>query len=104
METDTLAPDPLHKVTDPLRVCFICHRETAWSLSGRHTGRKWDYGDCEGLRTFGGVLAARWIGLPVIQGRHFAIDPASIGILGFEVDHPQRRVIALWNAAAKLSP
>lgn len=49
---------------------------------------------------FGRVLAARWIGLPVAQGQHLAIAPASIGILGFETDHPQRRVIALWNATA----
>lgn len=47
---------------------------------------------------FGRVLAARWIGLPAVQGRHFAIDTASVGILGFEADHPQRRVIAQWNA------
>lgn len=50
---------------------------------------------------FGRVLAARWIGLAVAEGQHFAIDPASIGILGFEADHPQRRVIALWNASAR---
>jgi probable phosphoglycerate mutase len=48
---------------------------------------------------FGRVLAARWIGLPVTQGQHFAIDPASMGILSFETDHPRRRVISLWNAA-----
>jgi probable phosphoglycerate mutase len=47
---------------------------------------------------FGRVLAARWIGLPVAQGQHFAIAPASIGILGFETDPPNRRVISLWNA------
>lgn len=47
---------------------------------------------------FGRVLAARWIGLPVAQGQHFTIDPASIGIFGFETGHPHRRVIALWNA------
>ena len=47
---------------------------------------------------FGRVLAARWIGLPVREGQHFAIDPASIGILGFEIDHPHRRIISLWNA------
>jgi broad specificity phosphatase PhoE len=195
----------------PLQIYFIRHGETAWSLSGQHTGRtdlpltprgeamarrlattlkgitfslvltsprlraratcelaglsgsgdesaqtepnlaEWDYGDYEGLRTaeihqlhpdwdvwkdgcpggempadageradgliarlsdltgnvalfshgqFGRVLAARWIGLPVIQGQHFAIDPASTSILSFEADHPQRRVISLWNAAA----
>ena len=195
-------------MTTPLQVYFIRHGETAWSLSGQHTGRtdlpltpngeamaralataldgtaftqvwtsprlrarttcelaglgttaqtdaalaEWDYGDYEGLRTaeirlrhpgwdiwqdgcpggempanvgaradqliarlsaltgavalfshghFGRVLAARWIGLPVDEGQHFAIDPASIGILGFEADHPQRRVIALWNASAR---
>jgi broad specificity phosphatase PhoE len=49
---------------------------------------------------FGRVLAARWIGLPALQGQHFAIDPASIGILGFETDHPQRPVISLWNTTA----
>jgi probable phosphoglycerate mutase len=193
-------------MTAPLQIYFIRHGETAWSLSGQHTGRtelpltphgvamarqlatalqgvryslvltsprlrarstcelagfagqgvqseanlaEWDYGDYEGLRTaeiherhsawdiwtdgcpggeapsgvseradlliarlrdltgnvvlfshgqFGQVLAARWIGLPVTQGQHFAIAPASISILGFETDHPTRRVISLWNA------
>ena len=190
-----------------LQLFFIRHGETAWSITGQHTGRtdlpltphgeemarglaarlkgvtfsqvltsprlrarrtcelagldahaqietelvEWDYGDYEGLRTaeirqqyagwdiwedgcpggdmpidtatradrviarlcglsgnialfshgqFGRVLAARWIGLPVRQGQHFALDPASISILGFETDHPQRRVIARWNAGA----
>ena len=191
-----------------LSLYFIRHGETAWSLTGQHTGRtdlpltphgeqmardlapvlrsvsfsavltsprlraretcalagfgaaavnepdlaEWDYGDYEGMRTaeihhlhpdwdvwrdgcpggempseasdradrlierlgaltgnvllfshgqFGRALAARWIGLQVFEGRHFAIDPASIGILGFETDHPQRRVISLWNAAPR---
>ena len=198
-------------MNSPLQIYFIRHGETAWSLSGQHTGRtdlpltphgetmahelastlkgivftlvltsprlrarttcrlaglggsgdqgaqtepnlaEWDYGDYEGLRTaeihklnpawdvwedgcpggekpadagdradhliarlrnltgkvalfshgqFGRVLAARWIGLPVAEGQHFAIDPASISILSFETDHPQRRVITLWNATA----
>ena len=191
----------------PLQIYFIRHGETAWSLSGQHTGRtdlpltphgeamardlapalkgmdftrvltsprlrarttcelaglgataqteanlaEWDSGDYEGLRTaeiherhpkwdvwndgcpggetpagvseradhliarlgglsgkvvlfshgqFGRALAARWIGLPVAEGRHLAIDPASISILGSEIEHPDRRVISLWNAAA----
>jgi len=198
-------------VTPPLQIYFVRHGETAWSLSGQHTGRtdlpltqhgeamarqlattlkgiafswvltsprlraratcelaglggsgdksartepnlaEWDYGDYEGLRTaeirklhptwdvwndgcpggetpagvseradqliarlreltgnvvlfshgqFGRALAARWIGLPVAEGRHLAIDPASISILGSEIEHPDRRVISLWNAAA----
>ena len=191
----------------PLQIYFIRHGETAWSLSGQHTGHtelpltppgesmarqlattlhgvsfsqvrssprlrarmtcelaglgavahieadlaEWDYGDYEGLRTteirvqrpgwdiwndgcpggetpaavslradqliarlrelsgkvalfshgqFGRVLAARWIGLQAAEGKHFAVDPASIGILGFDDNHPPRRVISLWNAAA----
>ena len=189
-----------------LRIFFVRHGETAWTLSGQHTGHtdvpltmhgermarslaaplaiaqlstvltspslrsrqtcalaglgsdariepklaEWDYGDYEGMRTaqirllhpewdiwddgcphgesphkvgeradsvidqllalegnvgvfshgqFGRALAARWIGLALIEGRHFAIDPASIGILGFEASHRTRRVIALWNCS-----
>ena len=195
-------------MTVPLLIYVMRHGETAWSLSGQHTGRtdlpltprgqamarnlcaalaglnfslvltsprlraratcelaglgaaariepdlaEWDYGSYEGMRTleiqqlvpdwdiwedgcpggespadasaradqliarlgdltgkialfshgqFGRVLAARWIGLPVAQGKHFALDPASISILGFEKDHPQRRVISQWNATAR---
>ena len=195
-------------MTSPLRVYLVRHGETAWSLSGQHTGRtdlpltphgeamarmlattlkgiafthvwtsprlrarstcelaglgakaqsdaalaEWDYGEYEGLRTteiherhpgwdiwqdgcpggempeaagaradqviarlctlagpialfshgqFGRVLAARWIGLPVIEGQHFAMDPASLSLLSFEAGHPQRRVIALWNSSMR---
>ncbi len=188
-----------------LQLYFIRHGETAWSLSGRHTGRtdipltahgedearglaprlraaefarvltsplqraertcelaglrasagiepnlsEWDYGDYEGQlsatiwkarpgwnlfrdgcpggetpaqvsaradrliaqlqglegnvalfshRHFGCVLAARWIGLPAVEGQHFALGPASLSILGYEASHPATRVIALWNS------
>jgi len=198
-------------MSDRLQIYFIRHGETAWSLSGQHTGRtdlpltpngesmaknlaprlkgipfslvltsprlrasmtceqaglgavaqidsnlaEWDYGDYEGLRTteirllhpdwnvwedgcsggempadvarradqlitrlydlkgnvvlfshgqFGRVLAARWIGLRAVEGQHFAIDPASVSILSFETDPPQRRVISLWNATATIPP
>jgi broad specificity phosphatase PhoE len=46
---------------------------------------------------FGRVLAARWIGLPVIEGQHFATSVASIGILGFDPSHPETAAIELWN-------
>jgi len=50
---------------------------------------------------FGCVLAARWIGLPVLAGQHFALRPVSLSILGHEESHPAVRVIALWNSVAK---
>jgi probable phosphoglycerate mutase len=46
---------------------------------------------------FGSALAARWIGLPVLDGQHFALHPASISILGLDAHHLPTRVIALWN-------
>jgi probable phosphoglycerate mutase len=47
---------------------------------------------------FGCVLAARWIGLPVIEGPHFVLGTASLSILAYDPDHPKVPVIALWNA------
>jgi probable phosphoglycerate mutase len=191
-----------------LRLYFIRHGETEWSLSGRHTGRtdvpltahgedgaralapwlgaihftrvltsplqragqtcalaglggaaeiepdlsEWDYGDYEGQRSldiqetranwnlfrdgcphgetsaqisdradrliaklrntqgnvalfshgqFGSVLAARWIELPVIDGQHFALNPASLSILAHNAHHTEVRVIELWNAGVR---
>jgi probable phosphoglycerate mutase len=48
----------------------------------------------------GCVLAARWIGLPTIEGQHFALSPASLSMLGHEPDHPGVQVITLWNACS----
>ncbi len=47
---------------------------------------------------FGAVLAARWIGLPVLEGQHLPLGPASLSILGSNPSHPDVRVISLWNA------
>jgi probable phosphoglycerate mutase len=47
---------------------------------------------------FGCVLAARWIGLPVIEGPHFVLGTASLSILSYDPDHPTVPIIALWNA------
>lgn len=186
------------------RIYFIRHGETAWSLSGRHTGSsdialtengkvqsrrlqpllqsvsfarvltsprqrarqtcalvglaheseiepdlaEWDYGAYEGLSTaeirktapdwnifrdgcpggetaaqvsaradrliarlsrfggdialfshgqFGCVLAARWIGLAVIEAQHFALDTASLSILGPKPGHSDVPVVTRWN-------
>ncbi|MFO1451770.1 MAG: histidine phosphatase family protein [Opitutaceae bacterium] len=44
------------------------------------------------------VLAVRWIGLPVEEGQHFALNTGSLSGLGYE--HPDRDIpcIFLWNA------
>ena len=49
---------------------------------------------------FACVLATRWIGLPVVEGQHFTVDPASLGILSYNPSHPEVRVIALWNVTS----
>ncbi len=46
---------------------------------------------------FGRALAVRWIGLPVAAGRRFALDTASVSILGDDPGHRGAPVIALWN-------
>ncbi len=42
-------------------------------------------------------LAARWIGLDVIEAEHLALHTASISILGHSRSRPGTRVIELWN-------
>lgn len=46
---------------------------------------------------FGGALAARWIGLPTLDGERLVLAPASLSILGYEPGHFEVRVISLWN-------
>jgi probable phosphoglycerate mutase len=46
---------------------------------------------------FGLALAARWIGLPVVQGQHFLLSTGSLGVLSNDPRHPEVPVVALWN-------
>ncbi len=46
------------------------------------------------------ALAVRWIGLPVGAGRHFALDTASLSILGYERPDGENPVLSLWNAGS----
>lgn len=48
---------------------------------------------------FSRVLIARWLGLPVSAGVHFALDAAAITVLGFERGEPQlqRSNIPPWQ-------
>ena len=45
------------------------------------------------------VIAARWLGLPPADARHFFTATASIGILGYEHDRGEP-VVLLWNSVA----
>ena len=49
---------------------------------------------------FGGVLAARWIGLPLAKAQHFPLGTASVSILSFNPHHPEIPVINLWNSGS----
>ena len=43
------------------------------------------------------ILAARWIGLTAVEGRHLVLDAASWSLLGWERETP---VLEHWNVAA----
>ncbi len=47
---------------------------------------------------FSAVLAARWIGLPIMEAEHLSLSTASLSILGHAPSHPDVPVLALWNA------
>ena len=44
------------------------------------------------------ALATRWIGLPIVNGQHLILDPASLSILGFPDHHPETTAIRCWNS------
>ncbi len=49
---------------------------------------------------FARVLAARWVGLQLIEAQHFSLSTASLSILGYDPHHPEVAVIAQWNSVS----
>lgn len=43
------------------------------------------------------ILAARWVGLPAVAGRHLTLDPGGWALLGWERETP---VVERWNPPA----
>lgn len=46
----------------------------------------------------GASFAARWIGRPLFEGRHFTLETASVSILSHDAIRPELQVISLWNS------
>ncbi len=46
---------------------------------------------------FSRAVGVRWIGLPVAEGRHFALGTASLSVLGYEHGLLERSAILHWN-------
>jgi broad specificity phosphatase PhoE len=49
----------------------------------------------------GSAIAARWIGLAVVEAQHFVLGTSSLSIFSFDPHHPTVPVIALWNATCR---
>lgn len=48
------------------------------------------------------ALAMRWLGRPVGDGRHFALDTASLSILAYESADREIPLISRWNAGSSV--
>jgi probable phosphoglycerate mutase len=92
-------------------IVVVRHGQTAWSESGRHTGRtdlplieagrrraralRADLGDqAFSLVLCSPLLAARWLQLHPSAGARFAFAPGAVSWLGYE---RETEVLARWN-------
>ena len=48
---------------------------------------------------FSCVLAARWIGLPVLDAQHWVLSTATVSVLTYNAHHPEIAVIESWNVS-----
>ena len=48
----------------------------------------------------GSSLTVRWIGLPILEGQHFVLGTAAVGVLGSNPGHVDLPVISAWNLGA----
>src|SRR5256885_1636649 len=101
-------------MNEPLPTVYLVrHGETAWSLTGQHTGLTdlplTERGRANAARlqarllglTLGRAstpspipMGARWVGLEPDSGRFFLLSTASVSALGYDRTEP---VIRLWN-------
>src|SRR5947208_2883242 len=91
------------------KLWIVRHGETTWARLGRHTSytdvpltARVRAGKGDALAFAHGhvlrALTARWLGLPVLDGRLFELATATISVLGWE---REQSVIERWNVAGE---
>src|SRR5207247_1361795 len=100
-------------------VCIARHGETAWSLTGQHTGltdlpltERADRivrrirGATGNVLLFSSghflrVFAVRWLGMETLNGKFFMLSTASVSTLGYGNSRNEPAIL-LWNDTSHL--